>query len=193
MPPTRLALRLTAQLLHILGVKHNVFSYNREMEAPYRLIPLSRGLFAKVSPQDFEWLSQWKWNAMIRSNGRGHYAVRCAWLGDNKVETIYMHRLILGLEKGDRTQADHRDLDPLNNTRENLRKATQSQNGMNRPVRRDASSGTKGIRKDGNRWCATCYRDGKQYYLGSFKTVEEAREAYQIGSAKIHGEFSRPF
>ena len=36
----------------------------------------------------------------------------------------------------------------------------------------------KGVRKDANRFRAQIYIDGKQKYIGSYKTAEEASEAY---------------
>lgn len=103
---------------------------------PYRLIPLTKGLFARVSPEDFEELSKHKWQASQESrNGLKVYAVRWARkherVDGRKTFKIRMHRVVLGLPPGifDNTFiGDHLDGDGLNNTRENLRIVTQEEN-----------------------------------------------------------------
>lgn len=53
-------------------------------------IPLTRGFVAKVDGQDFEWLSQWKWQA-----SSALYAKRTIYLGNGRFFTLFMHSLIL--------------------------------------------------------------------------------------------------
>ena len=95
----------------------------------YREIPLTKGKVAKVSPEDYEELSQYKWSASY--HGRKHhekwYAVRRVKKGEpgfvsGKPKVIRMHRQILGLRdaKTDPIIVDHVNADGLNNTRENL-------------------------------------------------------------------------
>ena len=63
-----------------------------------------------------------------------------------KYEGQYLHRIIaerMGLDLLNET--DHRDCNPLNNQRFNLRPATHSQNLMNRKIRSDNTSGFKGV------------------------------------------------
>jgi len=56
-----------------------------------------------------------------------------------------MHREILGLDRKDKSQGDHVNLDSLDNTDDNLRVASNSQNQMNSGKRRDNPSGFKGF------------------------------------------------
>jgi hypothetical protein len=65
---------------------------------------------------------------------------------------ILMHRLIMGAP--DRLTVDHIDGDGLNNTRSNLRLATDSQNGGNMRVVK-SSSGFKGVSWNGTSWVAS--------------------------------------
>lgn len=46
--------------------------------------------------------------------------------------TVLLHRELAGLRHGSPLQVDHRDRDPLNNTRRNLRAVTPAENLRNR-------------------------------------------------------------
>src|SRR5688572_14835471 len=86
-------------------------------------IPLTRGLVALVDDADYRAVMvAGQWRAVER--GRVVYAATGR-------DGQYMHRFILGLAKGDRRQADHRDGNGLNNQRRNLRFATQREQGAN--------------------------------------------------------------
>lgn len=90
-------------------------------------------------------------------------------------------------------QIDHKDLNPSNNTLQNLRVCTNGQNNANKKVRPDSVSGIKGVRFDERRghWVAHITKDWKIRYLGSFATSEAAAEAYKKAAEDLHGEFAR--
>jgi hypothetical protein len=61
--------------------------------------------------------------------------------------------------------------------------------------RRMMSNNTTGhtgvqLRKYSGKYQVHYNKDGKRYYFGSYDTVEEAAEAYRIGSEKLRGDFS---
>lgn len=88
---------------------------------------------------------------------------------------------------------DHVDLNPENNRWENLRAADQSQNGANTRIRRDNTSGFKGVQKTANStWSAKIWVKGKKHSLGTFRTASEASQAYRIAAEKYFGEYARP-
>ena len=95
-------------------------------------IILSQGFTAKVSDEDFDFLSQWKWSASLESRGTKWYAIRWSQKsehGEGKRYKIRMHRVIMGLPpKDDSVIVDHDDDDGLNNQRGNLNVMTQPQN-----------------------------------------------------------------
>lgn len=84
---------------------------------------------------------------------------------------------------------DHIDGNRLNNSFSNLREANRSENCQNRKVRSGSVSGAKGVywHKKNHKWCASIR--GK--YLGSFKTIDEASEAYRRAAKELHGQFAR--
>ena len=91
-------------------------------------------------------------------------------------------------------EIDHKDTDSLNDRIENLREATGSQNKANTRIRKNNTSGIKGVawRKDKNKFRARITVDRREICLGHFDTEEEAREAYLSASRKYFGEFSNP-
>ena len=103
-----------------------------------KIIDLSNGKAqAQVSDEDYERLSQYKWqlvrNSAHNENRMIYYARR--WQRDDQVEKshkyrcIFMHREITGLPPGDmHLVVHHVDENGLNNQRENLRVVTFSEN-----------------------------------------------------------------
>jgi hypothetical protein len=164
----------------------------------YRLIPLTQGQFAKVSPHRFEEINRHKWQATRGGHdGANFYAVRFIYLGKvngkYKYRTMSMHRQILGLEHGDPREGDHFNHDTLDNTDENLRIATRRQNACNGRTRADNKSGYKGVCwvKSKNLWMATISLNGKNKYLGLRKSAEQAyRELYMPAAIEHYGEFA---
>ena len=86
---------------------------------------------------------------------------------------------------------DHKDANRANNRWDNLRCATRSQSSANRPPHRNNACGLKGAWRNGSGWCATIRKNGRQHYLGSFRTPQEAHAAYVKAARKLFGEFAR--
>jgi hypothetical protein len=102
-----------------------------------------------------------------------------------------MHRLIMGEPRG--RVVDHRDGDPMNALRSNLRVCSGAQNSMNRKINSNNRIGYKGVRwlKTHNRWAAAIRASGHRYFLGYFDSPELAAQAYDAAALKYHGEFAR--
>lgn len=159
----------------------------------YRLIPLTQGQFAKVSVEDYENLSQWKWFAEFSKCTRTFYARRNIRTGIKQQRRIGMHRVVLGFICNDGKRGDHINGDTLDNRRQNLRPATPAQNVQNSCKRRTNTSGYTGVQfhpKTG-KWTAKVTKDYTIHYLGLFKTKEQAADARRIAVLRLHGEFAR--
>lgn len=103
-----------------------------------------------------------------------------------------MHWEIVGQPAG-MDHVDHINGDGLDNRRCNLRHATRSQNAINQDLSVRNKSGHRGVHwsKARKRWIAVISYERRQHYLGSFRTKEEAAEAYAKAAEKHHGEFRR--
>jgi hypothetical protein len=151
-----------------------------------KTIPLTQGKVALVDDEDYEWLSRWKWYAIL--NGHTWYAARKDCSGD-RPRAVSMHRQIMGEPEG---KVDHIDGDGLNNQRGNLRLATDPQNLWNSRKRR-GSSKFKGVywTKRNKRWRAAITHLGVKKHLGYFDSEEAAARAYDRAAKEFFGPFAR--
>lgn len=153
-------------------------------------IALSQGKCAAVDDEDFEWVSKFKWH--YHHTG---YACRSQYLGmidgKMKVKTFSMHREIMKVSSS--VSVDHRDMNTLNNQKDNLRLATRSENGMNRKSYSGSHSKYKGVgwAAHAKKWTASIKHDQKRKHLGYFVNEEDAAKAYNDAALKYFGEFSR--
>lgn len=154
-----------------------------------RTIPLTGGRVALVDDQDFSLVDKFQWRS--HWNGRDWYArgyIKQRPRGEPR-KSIYMHRLILGFPESD---VDHRDRNPLNNQRDNLRPSTRTENQGNSRKHRDArTSHYKGVyfKKATNRWQAQIVKGKRLFYLGAFEKEIDAAKAYDYAAREYFGEF----
>jgi len=150
-----------------------------------KLIPLTKGKFAKVDDEDFECLSQYRW--FYHHTGYAGRNIRI----DGEHRTITMHRVIVRTPPG--MDTDHINGDKLDNRRENLRICSHTENVRNQPVRSNNTSGYKGVSfySRSRKWRANIYVGHMQRNLGYFVTPEEAAQAYDKAARILFGEFAR--
>jgi Demerecviridae HNH endonuclease len=88
-------------------------------------------------------------------------------------------------------EVDHKDRNPSNNRWENLRECTPSQNRANaRTGKKTINSDLpQGVSRGKGRIFAQCKVRRKNYNLGFFDTVEDAKDAYNAFSKAQFGEF----
>jgi hypothetical protein len=109
---------------------------------------------------------------------------------------VYLaHRVIFKMVTGSIPEKiDHKDLNRANNAWANLRPATNPQNGANQGIRRNNSTGFKGVcfNKARGKYQADIRAADKgiKLYLGLFATPEEAHKAYCAAANTLHGEFA---
>jgi hypothetical protein len=87
---------------------------------------------------------------------------------------------------------DHIDRNKSNNKIENLRCATASENVYNTDVRKNNTTGLKGVywHQPTSKWRVKASINGKQKHIGLFDSKESAYSAYCDVVKKNYGEFS---
>jgi len=134
-----------------------------------------------------------RWNARHagkiagRTTDKGYVAI-------GMFETwFFAHRVAVLLMTGawPDEDTDHENLNKSDNSWENIRNASRTQNRANTPLRVDNTSGFKGVVRNGKKWRAQTMIGGARRYLGLFETAEQASLAYQKAAAELFGKFSR--
>lgn len=145
-------------------------------------IELSKGKYALVDCDMYNYLNQWKWYFRESRKGSG-YAVRSR-------DKVRMHRLINKTPDGLFT--DHINGNKLDNRKLNLRSCTVSENNRNRSIRKDNKSGYKGVswNSQNKKWQVQLSINGKTKRVGMYKDVHEAGKRYNEVAKDIYGEFA---
>jgi hypothetical protein len=112
----------------------------------------------------------------VNLDGRALRSHRAAWKMETGADPV--------------NEIDHINGTKYDNRWANLREATSGENLRNRGVCVSNRLGVKGVRQLGkHRFTAHITEDGRFKYLGSFKTIEEAKAAYDKAAKELHGEF----
>jgi hypothetical protein len=155
-----------------------------------RKLFLTNGGYTILDDNDFDYFSKWKW--CIDSLG---YVRRVIYLGGGrkhqKSKSFYLHREILKTPNGYET--DHINRDKLDNRKSNLRITTRQQNGCNRILQSNNTSGYRGVtwNKDRQKWQAQIKAYQKHYYLGLFNDKFDAAKAYNKAAIKYFNRFAK--
>lgn len=112
----------------------------------------------------------------------------------NKTDEGYisMHRLVMGLENGDKREVDHIYHHKNDNRKLQLRIVTSSQNKMNKDKQSNNTSGTRGVSYHFgiDKWIAEIRLNYNKIYLGAFNTKEEAIKVRKEAEEKYFGEYN---
>lgn len=144
------------------------------------------GGVALVSDRDYKSVKDIAW--YVNKDGYAYHRLGTPKGEPQKHEP--MHRMIMNAPKG--MDVDHRDACVLNNQRYNLRIVTHAQNEQYRTkVNSNNTSGLRGVSWDSNRqlWGTRLMCNGKQVWLGRFKTKVAARKAWLRAAKKFYGRF----
>src|ERR1044071_4759066 len=125
-----------------------------------QLIPLSKGLFAKIDDDDLALVNQHRWYENA-GYAKAYY----------QGKRIRMHRLIMKAPDG--IQIDHRDTDKLNNEKSNLRFCTVTQNNRNVKLHKRNPTGYKGVSVEAStgHFRPNVYKDGVALSFGDRKST----------------------
>jgi len=132
----------------------------------------------------------------LTHKGDGYISIRLNYRGHGK--TYLVHRLVAiefckdeGVFR--ELQVDHIDGNKTNNSSDNLRFVTSSQNSWNRGVsKRKKSSQFRGVYKNPHKgWKVEITKDYKTYFLGCYYTELEAAKVYNSKASELYGKFAR--
>jgi hypothetical protein len=119
----------------------------------------------------------------------GRYAMRFQKIENGKFKKIYLHIAIAKPERG--MIVDHKDQNPLNCRKDNLRVCTHSQNMQNRKPKKGKRYKGVAYLKKNNKYSARITANGKTTFLGLFVDAEKAAKAYDAAAVSLFGEFAR--
>jgi hypothetical protein len=148
-----------------------IILYNKHQEETARAI---------VDLEDVVRVSKIKW--CLSSDG---YVISTI----NHCQRIWLHRFILSIESDN--VVDHINHNRLDNRKSNLRECTTQQNGFNRQVAKNNTSGFTGIRlvPETGKWRAQIWVNGNFIHLKICETIEEAILIRSEAEEKYFGEF----
>lgn len=158
----------------IKGDIAEIILYSRENKEIARAI---------IDAEDVEKVKEYKWHVCKKSYVSAH------------IETNgqkYLSVVIMGFDSKKDSTIDHKDRNPLNNQKYNLRLCTQAQNCQNKGNRRDNKSGHKGVfwDKERKKWRAEVQAAGKKVFNKRFESKTQAIIAYNNVASKYHSEFA---
>lgn len=144
-----------------------------------------------------------KWNTRLAGKAAGYRNPTTGYLsicinpsdenGLSSIRNFMAHRLVFCWHHGFYPETvDHINGDRSDDRIENLRAASYSENAANWGSHSRNTTGVLGVRKhrDGHYETRLSFKK-KRYQIGSFKTLEEAKIAYDAASRRILGEWKR--
>jgi hypothetical protein len=113
---------------------------------------------------------------------------------NGKLKHFQVHRLVATAfidNPENKPLVDHINNDGKDNNIWNLRWCTRSENNQNCSISKSNTSSIKGVSwsKQDKNWSVKIQANGKRKYLGSFTTLEEAKEVRQKHAAQLFGDF----
>ncbi len=141
------------------------------------------------------WRSSDHTNAKIgRELGTPHYITGYLFMCFKK-DIYQVHRIIYCWVTGEdpaEFEVEHKNRNRVDNRFSNLRLATHSQNNCNTPLRKDNTSGHKGVSwsKSCRRWHAYITINQRRKTLGFFTSLEDAANAVRNLRPKLHQKFT---
>ena len=133
--------------------------------------------------EDYDKIKDYCWIEEVGTTG--YSSIRARVPGENK--KVIMHWVVLGDK-----WYDHINRNPLDNRKENLRKATRAENNRNCSISKNNTSGIIGLcwNKRNNNWRVRITVDRKVIELGSFVNKEDAIVARLKAELLYFGEFA---
>lgn len=118
-------------------------------------------------------------------NSDGYVQIRI----DYKLYMAHVLAWFYSFEQWPKNIVDHENRVRHENWLNNLRQATHEQNFANTGMRKNNTSGFKGVHRSGRKWKA----EVAHIKLGTFDTAEEASAAYEKAAKIRYGEFASTY
>lgn len=153
-------------------------TYTKSKDDMHYIATFENSTFFIFDISDYEYISKQHW--YIKSNG---------YVCNTKGE--YLHRLLMGVtEFGE--YVDHINGNKHDNRRCNLRICSNAENIRNSNIRKDNTSGIKGVwfSKQNNKWIASIKVNYEFKYIGSFDDLNLAIKAREEAEEIYFGEYS---
>lgn len=162
---------------HEVLIKRNKYNLDGDCGICY----LSDGTEVMFDKEDYDLIKDWTWY----KDGHGYVVSHKA---KNNVRTcVKMHMLVMGSDGS--MDVDHIFRNKLDNRKSQLRFATRAENTRNQGLRKNNTSGCKGVSWHKNRKTWVAEIQGK--YIGSSDSLEEAKLLYDNKAKELYGGFYR--
>lgn len=142
-----------------------------------------------IDDADWEEVKKYKWHIGKQPKRKAVYARRNIYLeGKRTPVEIALHTQLTGYK-----MTDHVNGNGLDCRRRNMREATVSQNRHNIGMRKNNTSGYKGVcfEKESQKWVARIQVNNKNKTIGRYTDITQAALAYNKAAKKYHGKFAR--
>ena len=137
-----------------------------------------------IDKDDKKQVQEYQWHIVNKSNSK--------YVESSVDNNIYLHRLLMDFPDG--LEVDHKNGNPLDNRRDNLRLVTHHKQMMNRSANKGSACPEQaGVYRDNRNgsWYAQIEIDDDVIHLGTFDSVENAIEARKHAEQKHFGEYAR--
>lgn len=164
-----------------IGKKYNTYDLSGECGIGY----LENGVEFIFDKEDYNLIKDKWW-----TEDKDGYIVCKTNKSVHKIGMIRLQRLVMNCDNNNKV--DHINHNLKDNRKSNLRIVSTSENGMNRTVNINNTSGVTGVHfnKGMNEWVARIQVNGVRIQLGSFPNFEEAVKARKDAEEKYFGEYS---
>lgn len=163
----------------VIAERHKYNKY--DLSGEYGIGYLEDGSEFYFDLEDYDKIKDYRW-----SKGNGY--IVCYKVHNGKKYRVHMHRLIMGLDNEDERVVDHINLQRNDNRKENLRICTRSQNQCNTRSRGKYYKGVS-YRKKEQTYRVVITINKHTYYIGDYKTLDDAIKARKEAEIVYHGEF----
>lgn len=164
----------------------NITRNEFKIENSYVIMYTTKGEQFLVDLDDFEKVNKYYWG----KDNDGYFVHGFKINGKNK--KIRLHRFIMNCPDNMVVDHIHGKESRFDNRKENLRLATVSENGMNRDLGKNNTSGVTGVtwHKQLKKWIVRIQVAGKRISFGTFDNLDNAIAVRKQAEEKYFGEWS---